>query len=48
VKHLNLKLLISKNCKIGAVCGGTSGGERVIKEIKIREYGRWTSYTYIK
>jgi hypothetical protein len=37
------------DCKIGTVLvGGTSGGGGGLKEIKVRIYGRWTSYTYMK
>jgi hypothetical protein len=47
---LNVNLNISKekwDCKIGSMWGVIVWGV-LVKEIKVRVYGGWTSYTYMK
>jgi hypothetical protein len=34
--------------KIGTMCEGVTCGGQWTKEIKVREYGWWTSYTYMR
>jgi hypothetical protein len=49
---LNINLNINnenQDCKIGTVQGGiVVGGGGGMKEIKVRLYGIWTSYNYMK
>jgi hypothetical protein len=47
---LDTKILHTRQaCKVAIMCvGAFVGGVGGMKEIKVREYGGWTSYTYMK